>query len=128
MSEAIVKPFTKAEMEAIRRAARDETGLRRDFWAKLKRVGRRIPFAEDILAAYYCTLDPATPNRVRLVLLGAIAYFIMPVDAVADFLPVLGFADDAALLAAALSQVAGSIKQEHRDRARIALAEGAAAD
>ncbi len=128
MSEAIVKPFTKAEMEAVRRAARDEDGVRRDFWAKLKRVGRRIPFAEDILAAYYCTLDPATPSRVRFVLLGAIAYFVMPVDAIADFLPVLGFADDAALLAAALSQVAGAIKDEHREKARTALAEGAAAD
>jgi uncharacterized membrane protein YkvA (DUF1232 family) len=124
MGEA-TRPFTKAEMDAIRQAAQDEEGVRRDFWAKLKRVGRRIPFAEDILAAYYCTLDPATPSRVRFVLLGAIAYFVMPFDAVADFLPVLGYADDAALLAAAISQVAGSIKEEHRDKARQALrAEG----
>lgn len=126
MSEAIGKPFTKAEMDSIRRAVRDEDGVRRDFWAKLKRVGRRIPFAEDLLAAYYCTLDPATPHRVRLVLLGAIAYFIMPFDAIADFLPVLGFADDAALLAAAISQVAGSITDAHRERARAALTDGAA--
>jgi uncharacterized membrane protein YkvA (DUF1232 family) len=121
MSEAGTKPFTKAEMDAMRRAARDEEGIRRDFWAKLKRVGRQIPFAEDIVAAYFCTLDPATPSRVRLVLLGAIAYFVLPLDAVADFLPVLGFADDAALLAAAISQVAGSITDDHRKRAREAL-------
>lgn len=120
MSEA-TRPFTKAEMDAIRRAARDEAGVRRDFWAKLKRVGRTIPFTEDILAAYYCTLDPATPSRVRFVLLGAIAYFIMPFDAVADFLPFLGFADDAALLGAAISQVAGSITEAHREKAREAL-------
>lgn len=124
MGEA-TRPFTKAEMDAIRQAAQDEEGVRRDFWAKLKRVGRRVPFAEDILAAYYCTLDPATPSRVRFVLLGAIAYFVMPFDAVADFLPILGYADDAALIAAAISQVAGSIKEEHRDKARQALqAEG----
>ena len=120
MSEA-TRPFTKAEMDAMRRATRDEEGVRRDFWAKLKRVGRTIPFTEDILAAYYCTLDPATPSRVRFVLLGAIAYFIMPFDAVADFLPFLGFADDAALLAAAISQVAGSITDTHREKAREAL-------
>ena len=65
MSEAIVKPFTKAEMEAVRRAARDEDGVRRDFWAKLKRVAAPDPFAEDILAAFYCALDPvdAEPGR-----------------------------------------------------------------
>jgi uncharacterized membrane protein YkvA (DUF1232 family) len=121
MDEAFTKPFTKAEMEAMRRAARDEEGIRRDLWAKLKRVGRRIPFAEDLVAAYFCTLDPATPRRVKLLLLGAIAYFVMPFDAVADFLPIVGFADDAALIAAAITQVAGSITEAHREKAREAL-------
>jgi uncharacterized membrane protein YkvA (DUF1232 family) len=121
MSDRFTKPFTKAEMDAMRRALDDEPGVRRDFWAKLKRVGRKIPFAEDLLAAYFCTLDPATPNRVRLVLLGAIAYFVLPMDAVPDFLPLLGFADDAALLMAALTQVAGSITEGHREQARAAL-------
>jgi uncharacterized membrane protein YkvA (DUF1232 family) len=123
MSDGFTKPFTKAEMEAIRRATKDEAGVRRDFWAKLKRVGRRIPFAEDLVAAYFCTLDPATPRRVKLVLLGAIAYFVLPFDAIADFLPLLGFTDDAAIIAAAIAQVAGSIKDEHRRKARDALRE-----
>jgi uncharacterized membrane protein YkvA (DUF1232 family) len=123
MSEGYSKPFTKAEMEAMRRASRDEAGLRRDFWAKLRRVGRRIPFAEDLLAAYYCTLDPATPSRVKLILLGAIAYFVLPFDGITDLLPLLGFADDAAILAAAITQVAGSITEAHREKARKALSE-----
>ena len=126
MSERFTKPFTKAEMEAMRRALDDEPGVRRDFWTKLKRVGRKIPFAEDLLAAYFCTLDPATPNRVRLVLLGAIAYFVLPMDAMPDFLPLLGFADDAALLMAALTQVAGSVTESHREQARAALADDGA--
>jgi uncharacterized membrane protein YkvA (DUF1232 family) len=118
MTDAFSKPFTKAEIEAMRRATRDEEGVRRDFWAKLKRVARQIPFAEDIAAAYFCTMDANTPSRVKLVLLGAIAYFVLPFDAVADFLPLLGFADDAAVLAAAISQVAGAITEEHREKAR----------
>jgi uncharacterized membrane protein YkvA (DUF1232 family) len=126
MAERFTKPFTKAEMEAMRRALDAEPGVRRDFWAKLKRLGRRIPFAEDLLAAYFCTLDPATPNRVRLILLGAIAYFVLPVDGVPDFLPLLGFADDAALLMAAITQVAGSIAESHREQARAALQEDGA--
>ena len=126
MSDAFTKPFTKAEMDAMRgassdNASGDEAKVRRDFWAKLKRVGRKIPFAEDLVAAYFCTLDPATPSRVKIVLMGAIAYFVLPLDAVADFLPILGFADDAALIATALSQVAGSITDEHREKAREAL-------
>ncbi len=125
MDDSIARPFTKAEMDALRHAERDEAGVRRDFWAKLRAVGRRVPFAEDLLAAYYCTLDPATPSRVRLVLLAAIAYFVMPVDAVPDILPILGFTDDAAVIAAAIAQVAGNINESHRERARATLAEGA---
>jgi uncharacterized membrane protein YkvA (DUF1232 family) len=45
----------------------------------------------------------------------------MPLDAVADFLPLFGFADDAAILAAAISQVADAITEEHREKAREAL-------
>ena len=123
MSESSTKPFTKAEMDAIRETTRDEARLRHDFWAKLKRVARQIPFAEDITAAYFCTLDPATPSRVKLVLVGAMAYFVLPLDAVADFLPLVGFADDAAVIATAVSQVAGAITEAHRDKAREALRE-----
>nr|WP_114944316.1 YkvA family protein [Microvirga calopogonii] len=116
-----MKPFTKAEMEAIRQETRDEEGLKRRFWQKLKRVAGKIPFAEDLVAAFYCATDPSTPRRVKLILVGAIAYFVFPADAISDFLPLLGFADDAAVLAAAITQVAGSITEEHREKAREAL-------
>jgi uncharacterized membrane protein YkvA (DUF1232 family) len=121
MSEPFTKPFTKAEMEAMRMATRDEEGLKRRFWDKLKRVAGKVPFAEDLVAAFFCATDPSTPGRVRLILLGAIAYFVFPADAVTDLLPLFGFADDAAVLAAAITQVAGSITEEHKERARNAL-------
>ena len=132
MSDTFAKPFTKAEMEAMRRASgedarRHEETVRNGFWDKVKRFGRQIPFAEDVVAAYYCTMDPATPNRVRWILLGALAYFVLPVDGIADFLPLLGFTDDAAIIAAAIAQVAGSITEEHREKAREALRETAEA-
>ena len=123
MSDTSSRPFTKAEMDAIRDTTRDEARLKHDFWAKLKRIGRQIPFLEDLLAAYYCATDPATPRRVKLILIGALAYFVLPTDAVPDILPFIGFADDAAMLAAAIAQVAGAINDSHRDRAREALEE-----
>jgi uncharacterized membrane protein YkvA (DUF1232 family) len=126
MSEAFTKPFTKDEIAAMRHAFRsdegvNEEGVRRGFWSKVMRVGRKLPFAEDLLAAYFCTLDPATPHRVKFVLLGAIAYFVLPFDAIADFLPFFGFADDAAVLTTAIAQVAGAINESHREKARDAL-------
>ncbi|WP_229426606.1 YkvA family protein [Microvirga alba] len=108
-------------MDAMRQAVRDEEGVTRKFWAKLKRVGSRIPFAEELLAAFYCATDPATPRRVKLILMGAIAYFVLPTDAIPDILPLIGFADDAAVLAAAIAQVSGSITEQHRAKARDTL-------
>lgn len=121
MDDSFRKPFSRAEMDSIRRAFRDEQGVLKDSWTLLRKVARRIPFAEDVAAAYFCARDPATPRRVRLTLLAALAYFVLPTDVVADFLPVLGFADDAAVLAAAIASVSSAITGEHRKYARDAL-------
>lgn len=104
--------------------AKDRESVRRRFWIKLKRVAGRLPFAEELLAAYYCAFDRQTPRHVQAALLGAIAYFIIPFDFVTDVLPVLGFTDDAAVLATAIRMVAAHIMPEHRDAARAALRRG----
>src|SRR3954454_4607843 len=101
--------------------AKDPESVRRRFWKKLKQVAAKIPFTEDLLAAYYCAFDSQTPRHVQAALLGAIAYFILPFDFVPDMLPVLGFTDDAAVLATALRMVVTHITPEHRDAARAAL-------
>ena len=83
--------------------------MRRRFWNKLKQVVAKLPFAEDLLAAYYCAFDKETPRHVQAALLGAVAYFILPFDFMPDVLPVLGFTDDAAVLATAIRMVASHI-------------------
>ncbi|MBI5263916.1 MAG: DUF1232 domain-containing protein [Bradyrhizobium sp.] len=110
--------------EPADRLAQDRESVRRRFWRKFKRVMARLPFAEDLLAAYYCAFDRQTPRHVQASLLGAIAYFILPFDFVADMLPMLGFTDDAAILATAIRLVATHITPEHRDAARAALKRG----
>jgi uncharacterized membrane protein YkvA (DUF1232 family) len=107
--------------EPADRLAQDRDSVRRRFWLKLKRVVAQLPFAEDLLAAYYCAFDRQTPRHVQAALLGAIAYFILPFDFIPDMLPVLGFTDDAAVLATAIRMVASHITPEHRDAARAAL-------
>ena len=98
-----------------------EQKIRRDFWTKLKRVAGNVPFVEDLVAAYYCAMDPATPMRVRGMLLAALAYFIMPVDLIPDIVAGLGFADDMALLTAVVGLVSSSITPVHRAAAARAL-------
>jgi uncharacterized membrane protein YkvA (DUF1232 family) len=93
------------------------------FWSKLRRVCASIPFAEDLLTAYYCAFDRNTPLTVKASLVAAIAYFVLPFDAIPDMLPILGFTDDAALLAATIKLVTAYITPEHRTAARNKLAE-----
>lgn len=101
--------------------AKNPENVRRRFWAKFKRVAAKLPFAEDLLSAYYCAFDRQTPRRVQAALLGAIAYFILPFDFIPDVMPVLGFTDDAAVLATAIRLVAAHITPEHRETARATL-------
>jgi uncharacterized membrane protein YkvA (DUF1232 family) len=104
-------------------AGNDNADLRRDFWRKLRGIAARLPFAEDLLAAYYCAFDRETPLPVKAALVGALAYFVLPVDVIPDVLPVLGFTDDAAVLATAIKLVSSHIRPEHRDAAKDKLDE-----
>ena len=110
--------------EPADRVAEDRESVRQRFWIKFKRVVAKLPFAEDLLAAYYCAFDKQTPRHVQVALFGAIAYFILPFDFIPDMLPMLGFTDDAAVLATAIRLVASHITSEHREAARAALKRG----
>ena len=102
-------------------SARDERTVRARFWPKFRRFAASLPFAEDLLTAYYCAFDRDTPLHVKTALMGALAYFVLPFDAVPDLLLMVGFADDAAALLAALRLVTAHIRPIHREAARAAL-------
>ncbi|MDE0815731.1 MAG: YkvA family protein [Alphaproteobacteria bacterium] len=74
-------------------------------------------FWREIVASWRCFQDPATPFRVKASVLGALAYFIMPIDLIPDFLLILGYTDDAAALWVAWRALRGHITDKHRDRA-----------
>ncbi len=99
----------------------DEALVQKSFWDKLRKTLGRIPFMEDALAAYYCAIDKTTPLYVRAVLMGALAYFIVPTDVIPDFIAVFGFTDDASVLAAAMAAVHTALKPEHYDDAKAFL-------
>ncbi|MDX1709526.1 MAG: YkvA family protein [Rhodovibrionaceae bacterium] len=103
--------------------ARDKARVENGFWRKMRRTLGRVPFLEDAVAAWYCAFDPATPMQVRATLMAALAYFVIPTDMLPDIVPMLGFTDDAAVIAAAIRTVAPYITSEHRRKARAVLDE-----
>ena len=118
--EQTARRVTRYAPEKFRR---DQARVEAGFWDKARRALGRVSFLEDAAAAYYCALDPATPTRVKAILLGALAYFVLPTDMIPDILAGLGFVDDAAVLAYAYRQVAEHVTGAHRERARTAMAQ-----
>ena len=118
MGKMADKEIALADLE---RLSDDAAFVKRSFWRKLRRTLGRVPFTEELLAAYFCATDRATPTHVKAVLLAAIAYFIIPTDLLPDFIAGFGFTDDATVLYAAIATVRGHIKPAHTERASAAL-------
>jgi len=106
----------------------NERRVARGFWPKMRRVAARIPFASDALSIWWCARDPATPAAAKGMMFAALAYFVLPTDAIPDILAGIGFTDDAAVFAALLAVVGKNIKPQHRDAARAWLAKVTADD
>jgi uncharacterized membrane protein YkvA (DUF1232 family) len=96
----------------------NEEIVRERFAAKAKRYLRQLPLAHETVAMYFCLLDSRTPIWVKATAAAALAYFILPFDAVPDLLPIVGLGDDASVIAAALTAIAAHITPEHHARAR----------
>ena len=111
----VLMPVSRPEQE------RREEEVRRNFWDHLRRFAGRIPFATDLVAAYYCAMDPETPFRVKGTLLAALAYFVLPIDVLPDLLVLVGFTDDLAVLMAAIGLVSSHMSEEHYAKARETL-------
>ena len=97
-------------------ASENEAAARAGFVAKAKRYLNRLPMARRSVAMYFCMLDPKTPVWVKATVGAALAYFVLPLDAIPDLLPLVGLSDDASVLAAALTAVSAYVTTAHRER------------
>ena len=95
--------------------------VKRGFWPKIRRLARQIPFADDAVALWFCARDASTPAGTKAMLMAALAYFVVPTDLLPDWFAGLGFGDDAAVIAAAISLAGRAIKPAHRQAAKDLL-------
>lgn len=114
-------PIAKLHGMSQSRFLEDEAIVRTGFWRKMRGSLGKVPFSEDAVAAFFCATDAATPLAIRATLFGALAYFVLPFDAIPDLFLGLGFTDDAAVLLAAFTAARTYISDAHRDRARAWL-------
>ena len=100
----------------------DEDNVR-SLWEKVGtffvEAGKEL--IELILTMFYVAKDEETPPWVRALVVSAIAYFLMPVDAIPDALPGIGFTDDAGVVAAVVAAIAAHIADKHREQAKAQM-------
>lgn len=94
----------------------DRRGLRQKIDGAASRLGAAA--LEQILTLYYVWAAKETPWRSKLMIAAALAYFVLPFDAVPDFLVPLGFTDDLAVIGLVLTQVKNYVSDAVRLRAR----------
>lgn len=86
-----------------------------ELWKKVSEtaqiVGREV--VEKGLTLYYCANDPKTPTWAKGVIATALGYFIFPLDAIPDFTPFAGYADDVGVITAAAAALGVSITKQH---------------
>ena len=99
----------------------DEEKVKRGFFKTLKKAAGQVPYSEEVVASYYCAIDHVTPKRSKAALISALAYFVLPVDAIPDIIPGVGFTDDWGILAAAIGYAVKAITDDHRINACIWL-------
>ena len=81
------------------------------FLSKLKWVGLKLGFKGLFGAAvlYYALKSPDMPRKDKLIIAGALGYLILPIDVIADFLPVFGLTDDVVVILKTLMTVYDSV-------------------
>ena len=97
----------------------------RGFWEKLKRYARSAgrEVVEKALLLYYAAQEEKAPAWAKATIAGALGYFIVPLDAIADLTPAVGYADDLGVLVLAIAAVATYINDDVRTKAAKKMAD-----
>jgi len=108
-------------MSAIKKTEGNYTDER--FWDKVKKIGKELgkKTVYYSLLLYYAAKSPAVPKSAKMIMLGALSYLIFPIDLIPDFIPVVGLADDAAIIAAAVYKVISHIDDNIKNKAKDKL-------
>lgn len=96
-----------------------------DFWSRLTSHAKKLGKGglRHALTLYYTLQEPNVPTWAKTVIIGALGYFIFPLDAIPDFIPAIGLTDDLTVLAAAIAFLEMNIPQSAREKADAKMLE-----
>ena len=101
--------------------AYSDAGFRSKLTRYARVAGREV--VEKALWLYYAMQEEKAPAWAKASIIGALGYFISPLDAIVDLTPVVGYADDLGVLALAVAAVATYINDDVREKTRVRMRE-----
>ncbi len=102
----------------------DRRRVEENFWPKLKRVARSVPGISDILALYFYLNSDVAPLKHKISIVATLAYFIIPLDLIPDYLGPIGYVDDVAVALGLIQFIGADVMKPYRTYARKWLNEG----
>lgn len=72
------------------------------LWVKLEKFGKKLSFAKDIMALYHYLIDNSVSWQRKAIIVGALVYFIVPIDVIPDIVPLIGYMDDLGVITSVL--------------------------
>ncbi|MBP5974920.1 GUN4 domain-containing protein [Brasilonema sp. CT11] len=96
-----------------------------DFWKKVTRFAGKAgeEVIEKVLTLFYAAKQPNIPLGVKLTIIAALGYFILPFDFISDLIPVAGWTDDLGALGAALTSAIPYITPEVKEQVKKKMKE-----
>ena len=90
------------------------------LWSKIAKCATKMgaKLVYYVLILYYVMKEPGVPLSTKAEIAGALAYVIIPVDLIPDFIPVAGYTDDMAAVVAALKMVSSMVTPEIERKAK----------
>ena len=80
-----------------------------NLWAKVERLGKKISFAKDIMALYNYFMDARVSWHRKAIVVSALIYFIVPIDAIPDITPLIGYMDDLGVITALMKYLGSEL-------------------
>jgi uncharacterized membrane protein YkvA (DUF1232 family) len=82
-----------------------------NFWSKIERVGSKLSFTKDLKALYNYFVDPSISWYRKSIVVGALIYFIVPIDSIPDIAPLIGYLDDLGVITATIKFLGSELNQ-----------------
>lgn len=109
LSDEKIRSEFKSQYDSEVKVDHGKEYVEEKLWEKVERIGRKISFVKDIKALFNYMIDPSVTWYRKSIVVGALIYFISPIDTIPDIAPLIGYLDDLGVITAVLKYMGSEL-------------------